>query len=97
MEIKYVEYSHCDLQDFFFSSRRRHTRLTCDWSSDVCSSDLAAELRQIAKAHDAILGKAGEERRDVPRQDRTRKIVPQPERAPDRVSPAQGIAVPLGR
>src|SRR5438477_11399596 len=27
---------------FFFSCRRRHTRLTCDWSSDVCSSDLAA-------------------------------------------------------
>src|SRR6266480_4364273 len=27
---------------FFFSSRRRHTRLTCDWSSDVCSSDLFA-------------------------------------------------------
>src|SRR6267142_4565642 len=26
---------------FFFSSRRRHTILTCDWSSDVCSSDLA--------------------------------------------------------
>src|SRR5713101_9352527 len=25
---------------FFFSSRRRHTILTCDWSSDVCSSDL---------------------------------------------------------
>src|SRR6266480_5689546 len=25
---------------FFFSSRRRHTRLTCDWSSDVCSSDV---------------------------------------------------------
>src|SRR3954465_7829004 len=24
----------------FFSSRRRHTRLSCDWSSDVCSSDL---------------------------------------------------------
>src|SRR5262249_59524334 len=27
---------------FFFSSRRRHTRLVSDWSSDVCSSDLAA-------------------------------------------------------
>src|SRR3989454_934076 len=27
---------------FFFSSRRRHTRLQGDWSSDVCSSDLAA-------------------------------------------------------
>src|SRR6266571_7512701 len=30
----------CYLFFFFFSSRRRHTRLTCDWSSDVCSSDL---------------------------------------------------------
>src|SRR5437588_9497978 len=27
---------------FFFSSRRRHTRSLCDWSSDVCSSDLGA-------------------------------------------------------
>src|SRR5260221_12200851 len=29
------------LRVFFFSSRRRHTRSLCDWSSDVCSSDLA--------------------------------------------------------
>src|SRR6266481_3440034 len=29
---------------FFFSSRRRHTRWNCDWSSDVCSSDLPAVL-----------------------------------------------------
>src|SRR5437588_3823956 len=28
---------------FFFSSRRRHTRSLCDWSSDVCSSDLLVE------------------------------------------------------
>src|SRR6266481_6988699 len=28
---------------FFFSSRRRHTRWNCDWSSDVCSSDLIAD------------------------------------------------------
>src|SRR5690606_40948258 len=28
---------------FFFSSRRRHTRFSRDWSSDVCSSDLALE------------------------------------------------------
>src|SRR4030066_1845254 len=27
---------------FFFSSRRRHTRFKCDWSSDVCSSDLVS-------------------------------------------------------
>src|SRR2546430_12093666 len=30
---------------FFFSSRRRHTRFDCDWSSDVCSSDLGSLLR----------------------------------------------------
>src|SRR5882762_3393545 len=29
---------------FFFSSRRRHTRFKCDWSSDVCSSDLDSKL-----------------------------------------------------
>src|SRR5688572_31123308 len=29
---------------FFFSSRRRHTRFGCDWSSDVCSSDLDLEV-----------------------------------------------------
>src|SRR5712675_1884181 len=29
---------------FFFSSRRRHTRCSRDWSSDVCSSDLARQL-----------------------------------------------------
>src|SRR5256886_16256192 len=27
------------VRDVFFSSRRRHTRFDCDWSSDVCSSD----------------------------------------------------------
>src|SRR5260221_6936912 len=30
---------------FFFSSRRRHTRSLCDWSSDVCSSDLQSLAR----------------------------------------------------
>src|SRR2546430_17232412 len=29
---------------FFFSSRRRHTRFDCDWSSDVCSSDLDRKI-----------------------------------------------------
>src|SRR5688572_31415404 len=32
---------------FFFSSRRRHTRFDCDWSSDVCSSDLFSNLLVI--------------------------------------------------
>src|SRR5207237_6993632 len=31
---------------FFFSSRRRHTRFKCDWSSDVCSSDLEGNRRE---------------------------------------------------
>src|SRR3712207_4105203 len=34
---------------FFFSSRRRHTRSLCDWSSDVCSSDLSRLSLQEAK------------------------------------------------
>src|SRR2546422_271252 len=38
---------------FFFSSRRRHTRCSRDWSSDVCSSDLA---QQIAGMNQGDLG-----------------------------------------
>src|SRR5256886_10672711 len=38
---------------FFFSSRRRHTRFDCDWSSDVCSSDLdAGALYVFVRAFD---------------------------------------------
>src|SRR5260370_15311278 len=38
---------------FFFSSRRRHTRFKCDWSSDVCSSDLmlVAAATEFRRAH----------------------------------------------
>src|SRR2546430_11013190 len=42
---------------FFFSSRRRHTRFDCDWSSDVCSSDLAVAR---ALVHDPSLVLADE-------------------------------------
>src|SRR5690606_1536725 len=41
---------------FFFSSRRRHTRFSRDWSSDVCSSDLGA----IPYAYTANLGQTAE-------------------------------------
>src|SRR5438093_9641704 len=34
---------------FFFSSRRRHTRLVSDWSSDVCSSDLLRETGSASR------------------------------------------------
>src|SRR2546430_12925461 len=39
---------------FFFSSRRRHTRFDCDWSSDVCSSDLVAALQESEAQYRAL-------------------------------------------
>src|SRR5205085_4156909 len=41
---------------FFFSSRRRHTRFDCDWSSDVCSSDLklTSRLRALKDVRDRL-------------------------------------------
>src|SRR5437867_6586772 len=52
---------------FFFSSRRRHTRSYGDWSSDVCSSDLAAQggARRILSARQArrLLGARPREER----------------------------------
>src|SRR5215467_15605256 len=41
---------------FFFSSRRRHTRLQGDWSSDVCSSDLFEPLRFVPEGKQVVLG-----------------------------------------
>ena len=48
--------SFCVGQDWpqvllFFSSRRRHTRCSRDWSSDVCSSDLVCVLRGSMRGH----------------------------------------------
>src|SRR5690242_6925317 len=45
---------------FFFSSRRRLTRLTCDWSSDVCSSDLHA-VRDRAGIGEEVARRGGVE------------------------------------
>src|SRR5256886_2402727 len=39
---------------FFFSSRRRHTRFDCDWSSDVCSSDLGEVIFNQGDLADAF-------------------------------------------
>src|SRR5438034_3475161 len=44
---------------FFFSSRRRHTRSLCDWSSDVCSSDLPLQSDFEAVAQAAQAGNGG--------------------------------------
>src|SRR5947209_11323922 len=44
---------------FFFSSRRRHTRYWRDWSSDVCSSDLAKYLVETQKVNAKHIGVYG--------------------------------------
>src|SRR5690349_24154652 len=41
--------------DFFYSSRRRHTRSLRDWSSDVCSSDLVGE-DEVDVEFDGLVG-----------------------------------------
>src|SRR5207237_6611813 len=43
---------------FFFSSRRRHTRFKCDWSSDVCSSDLPATIGWFILMHPQMVAGA---------------------------------------
>src|SRR2546430_6794705 len=50
---------------FFFSSRRRHTRFDCDWSSDVCSSDLFAHHRADHRERDGDLEAAENGRQRV--------------------------------
>src|SRR2546427_5986466 len=42
---------------FFFSSRRRHTSFDCDWSSDVCSSDLTASRTETSRSLDRARNK----------------------------------------
>src|SRR2546430_4705428 len=42
---------------FFFSSRRRHTRFDCDWSSDVCSSDLTSSVPAPKVRHGVVQDK----------------------------------------
>src|SRR5579859_2583250 len=41
---------------FFFSSRRLHTRFDCDWSSDVCSSDLGVFVRVRTRPYHRTAG-----------------------------------------
>src|SRR6266511_5667534 len=44
---------------FFFSSRRRHTRFSRDWSSDVCSSDLNSSVSTCCTVSDADSASSG--------------------------------------
>src|SRR2546429_3617309 len=52
-EVHRVTFSTCSADAlFFFSSRRRHTRCSRDWSSDVCSSDLTSVAPQPGPSAD---------------------------------------------
>src|SRR5256885_12978566 len=63
---------------FFFSSRRRHTRLQGDWSSDVCSSDLGHEAAELqARELDAAARPDGPETEvaeEIAREDRLVRV-----------------------
>src|SRR5256885_2578405 len=64
---------------FFFSSRRRHTRLQGDWSSDVCSSDLTAGRFDRAQTGRAVTAGSGKHDADSARStffgERFKKVV----------------------
>src|SRR5205085_5860555 len=70
---------------FFFSGRRRHTRFDCDWSSDVCSSDLLDQLEperaRFIAAFGYILGRVANA--DL-------KISPEETRAMERIIKERG-------
>src|SRR5256885_10058455 len=59
--IDVVTVENGDRTIFFFSSRRRHTRLQGDWSSDVCSSDLLGH-EEIVVQGDTPITQEGRER-----------------------------------
>src|SRR5258706_9748104 len=54
MQDRHVQY-YIRWSSFFFSSRRRHTRLVSDWSSDVCSSDLSGGCLDSKSTASALL------------------------------------------
>src|SRR2546430_12632875 len=58
---------------FFFSSRRRHTRFDCDWSSDVCSSDLCSPTASATQtpAPTTTLGSTRPRQRTTPSKNST--------------------------
>src|SRR5690606_40416249 len=64
---------------FFFSSRRRHTRFSRDWSSDVCSSDLPAS--SFGNGRPRIVGIGGTTRANSSSEQALRAVLTRLERA----------------
>src|SRR5256886_5472877 len=88
----------CLVVFFFFSSRRRHTRFDCDWSSDVCSSDLieswphhqASPIPQ-SDFNARIAGRARHAPRHLHFQELCRRVFLQPLLPHEKVRPAQTV------
>src|SRR3712207_9387796 len=75
---------------FFFSSRRRHTRYWRDWSSDVCSSDLAE--REIKEEREEVRARKGARGKQPERHHRRgRAAFPQHEDRQERDPGRRGI------
>src|SRR5438270_10944376 len=67
------------LSFFFFSSRRRHTRFDCDWSSDVCSSDLHHfAVNVLSQGQRELAGKLGRSSANTPQKLKGIKTKPAP-------------------
>src|SRR5438045_9299236 len=65
---------------FFFSSRRRHTRCLSDWSSDVCSSDLASLFELVfGELHDEdrVLGREPDQHHETDLGEDVEIVLPQ--------------------
>src|SRR5699024_7524878 len=65
-----IAYTSCY---FFFSSRRRHTRSKRDWSSDVCSSEMFARLKQQQMAGHDFEGSSGDLDEDLKPEERSQR------------------------
>src|SRR6476661_10973860 len=77
---------------FFFSSRRRHTRFKCDWSSDVCSSDLLVCILEATRVPGASVALTERSTRPLREQIATRLSAPD---ATLEATPVPGAAVAL--
>src|SRR5690606_40030471 len=86
---------------FFFSSRRRHTRFSRDWSSDVCSSDLELARQRICLSSLVrdVLHRSTTRARSKDREDRSREAGCRLLEGSSswRFSCAPMIALPIGR
>src|SRR5205807_4106764 len=83
---------------FFFSSRRRHTRLQGDWSSDVCSSDLRSQARRnltqwkLTPSSAAPNSTKKRKKRQKPKKPSSRKFRSSPRKKPRKSKPAAPLA-----